>query len=97
MPPPFGNQIPIPIAGVDTPEIREKCPREVQLAQQAKTLTTELLREAKSIELSNLRRDKYFRVLATVVADGKDVGQTLIGAGLAVPYGGGMRTARWRA
>ncbi len=95
VPPPFGNEIPVRIAGIDTPEIRGRCIREIQLAQQAKGLANDLLRQAHTIELKDMRRDKYFRVLATVLADGKDVSRALIEARLAVPYHGGTKTAKW--
>jgi endonuclease YncB( thermonuclease family) len=53
------------------------------------------LNDAKRIELVDLRRDKYFRVLAGIRADGRDVARQLIEAGLAVPYAGGTKTANW--
>ena len=42
-----------------------------------------------------MRRDKYFRILAGIRADGRDVGRMLIEAGLAVQYDGGTKTANW--
>jgi endonuclease YncB( thermonuclease family) len=95
VPPPFGNQIPIRLAGIDTPEIHGKCNREKLLARQAQSLTSRLLSEAKQIELVDMRRDKYFRVLAGIRADGHDVARVLIEQGLAVPYAGGTKTANW--
>jgi len=97
VPPPFGNQIPIRLAGVDTPEIHGKCDREKLLARQAQAFTQRLLNEAKQIELVNMRRDKYFRVLAGIRVDGIDVARQLLEAGLAVPYDGGTKTANWCA
>ncbi|MDI3462121.1 MAG: hypothetical protein OJF50_000942 [Nitrospira sp.] len=95
VPPPFGNQIPIRLAGVDTPEIHGKCDREKLLARKAQAFTQGLLNEAKQVELVDMRRDKYFRVLAGIRADGRDVARQLIEAGLAVPYNGGTKTANW--
>jgi endonuclease YncB( thermonuclease family) len=95
VPPPFGNQIPIRLAGVDTPEVHGKCQREKALARQAQAVVTQLLSEAKQIELVDMRRDKYFRVLAGIRADGQDVARVLLQQGLAVPYGGGTKTAKW--
>jgi micrococcal nuclease len=54
-----------------------------------------VLTEAKQIELVDMRRDKYFRILAGIRADGQDLAQMLIKAGLAVPYDGGTKTAKW--
>lgn len=95
VPPPFGNQIPVRLAGIDTPEMHGKCAREKSLARQAQAVTTRLLSEAKQIELLDMRRDKYFRVLADIKADGKDIAQVLLTAGLAVPYTGGTKMAKW--
>jgi micrococcal nuclease len=95
VPAPFGNQIPIRLAGVDTPEIHGKCDREKRLARQAQLLTSRVLTQAKQIELVDMRRDKYFRVLAGIRADGRDVAKVLIEQGLAVPYSGGTKTANW--
>jgi endonuclease YncB( thermonuclease family) len=95
VPPPFGNRIPIRLAGVDTPEIHGKCEREKFLARQAQSLTSRLLSEAKQIEFVDMRRDKYFRVLAGILADGRDVATALVEQRLAIPYGGGTKTANW--
>jgi len=95
VPPPFGNRIPVRLAGIDTPEMHGKCDREKIMARQAKAVTEGLLNEAKQIELMDLRRDKYFRVLAGIRTDGRDVARQLIEAGLAVPYDGGTKTANW--
>jgi micrococcal nuclease len=95
VPPPFGNQIPIRLAGVDTPEMHGKCDRENLLARQAQAFTQGLLSAAKQVELVDMRRDKYFRVLAGIRVDGRDVAQQLIKAGLGVPYNGGTKTANW--
>jgi hypothetical protein len=39
--------------------------------------------------LVDMRRDKYFRVLAGIRGDGRDVTRQLIEAGLDIPYNGG--------
>lgn len=41
--------------------------------------------------LRNLRRDKYFRLLADVEADSGDIASALIERGLAKPYEGGRK------
>ena len=50
-----------------------------------------LLRAAGTITLSNPQRGKYFRIVATVLADGQDVALLLISAKLGRPYSGGKR------
>ena len=44
--------------------------------------------QAGRIDLVDVGRGKYFRVLASVVADGKDLSAILLAKGLAVRYGG---------
>jgi micrococcal nuclease len=95
IPAPFGNKIPIRLAGIDTPEMHGKCEREKVLARKAQAVTQQLLKEAKQIELLDMKRDKYFRVLAGIRADGQDVARVLIEKGLAIPYFGGTKTANW--
>lgn len=89
-----GERISVRVWGIDTPEMRGKCEQEKQLARKAKQHTVAMLRAADTIELVNLRRDKYFRLLAEVSVDGKDLGYSLITNNLARPYGGGKK-AGW--
>ncbi|MBF0108786.1 MAG: thermonuclease family protein [Magnetococcales bacterium] len=93
----FGEGIPVRVRGVDTPEIRAKCPEEKRMALEARERVRQLLENAKCITLRKTGRDKYFRIVARVVADGMDVGEMLIGAGLAVPYDGGRKNTDWCA
>ena len=77
--------------GIDTPELRGKCKAEKELARKAKQYTVTGLREAKKIELRDIQRGKYFRLLASVFVDGVSLGDLLIREGLAVPYDGGTK------
>ena len=52
------------------------------------------LREGKVIELRNMKRGKYFRIVAEVWIDGKSQGEELIELGLAKAYDGGKKV-RW--
>ncbi len=45
--------------------------------------------------LIDAERGKYFRIVARVQADGKDIGQSLIDRGMAVEYDGGKKTKEW--
>lgn len=87
----IGERIAIRVKGVDTPELRGKCQYEKELARKAKQHTVYLLRRANRIELQNIERGKYFRILADVVLDGNDLGESLIRNGLAVKYDGGAK------
>ena len=70
------------------------CDEEKALAVQAKALTNKLMVQAAKIELLEPKRDKYFRILARVMADGQEVAQELVKVGLARPYDGGKKQ-RW--
>jgi endonuclease YncB( thermonuclease family) len=91
----MGKRIGIRVSNVDTPEIRGKCPKEKVLAKKAKQITVAVLREAKTIELRNVTRGKYFRIVADVYADGQNLTKILINSGYAVPYDGGKKSKDW--
>ncbi len=57
-----------------------------------RNLAQRMLGQARRIDLLDAERGKYFRIVARVVADGKDVGQTLIDHNLAVRYNGEKKT-----
>lgn len=86
-----GERIGIRIYGIDTPEMRDKNPKIKALAQKAKQFAVSKLRGAKVIELRNMRRGKFFRIVAEVWVDGKDLGKMMIKEGLAKEYYGGTK------
>lgn len=90
-PPIVGERVSIRVNGVDAPEIRGKCESEKIAAQKAKQFTVEALRSAKIVELRNIERGKYFRILADVYADGNSLAEGLIKSGHARAYDGGKR------
>ena len=80
------------LMGFDTPELSGRCRSERRLAQDAKERLHRLLEDATDIELVNrAEQDRYGRVLAWLLIDGRDVGQVLISENLARPYDGGQR------
>lgn len=91
----IGYRIGVRINGIDTPEMRGQCQQEKELARQAKQLTVTQLRAAKKIELRNMKRGKYFRIVADVYVDGKSLGEMLIKRSMAVPYDGGHKGKDW--
>lgn len=93
-PPLFGDHITVRLAGIDTPAMKGTCEAEKAAARQAQAFTQELMVQAQRIELEEPRRDKYFHILARVMADGQEVAQELVKAGLAGPYDGGKK-GRW--
>lgn len=86
-----GQRVSIRVNGIDTPEMRGKCQSEKELARKAKQFAVQALRSAKRIELQNIQRGKYFRIVANVMLDGKSLGSALINANLAVAYDGGTK------
>ena len=87
----IGESMSIRINGIDTPELRGKCDKEKQLARLAKQFTVERLRAAKSVILKNIKRGKYFRLIADVYLDGVNLGDQLIKQGHAVRYQGNTK------
>ncbi|MDA7816848.1 thermonuclease family protein [Sulfurimonas sp.] len=57
------------VNGIDAPEIKGKYELEKVLALKAKKQTVFMLRGAKVIELRNMKRGKYFRIVADVFVD----------------------------
>jgi endonuclease YncB( thermonuclease family) len=91
----IGERIGIRVSGVDTPEMRGQCQQEKDLARQAKQFTVSFLRNAQRIELRNVKRGKYFRIVADVYGDDKSLTSALIAARLGVPYDGGSKAKDW--
>ncbi|MBH0010808.1 thermonuclease family protein [Pseudoalteromonas sp. NZS100_1] len=91
----IGESISIRVAGVGTPEMRGKRKQEKDLARQAKQVTVEALRSAKVIELRNTKRGKYFRIVADVYVDDKNLTDILISSGLGVVYESGTKAKDW--
>ncbi len=90
-PPIAGERIGIRINGIDTPEMRDNSPAVKALARKAKQYAVQRLREGSQIVLRNMKRGKYFRIVADVYVDGCSLGEELITAGLAKPYDGGKK------
>lgn len=89
----FGEHVRIRVAGIDAPEISstKKCERE--LAEKVKKKVHDMLASAKRVDLVNPKRDKYFRILADVVADGVSIGETLLEKGWAIQYHGEAKSS----
>ena len=90
-PPIVGEHIGVRVNGVDTPEMKGDCEKEIALARKAKQFTVTFLRSAKTIQLKRIARDKYFRIGADVYANGRSLAGELIKAGLGYEYYGGQK------
>ncbi|HIF70239.1 MAG TPA: hypothetical protein EYQ29_13225 [Candidatus Lambdaproteobacteria bacterium] len=84
----FGNEIGIRVRGIDTLEIRVKYPFEKQKVKEIKTLIEGILNRANEITLHDIEREKYFRIVASVIVDGQNLSDLLLAKKLAVPYDG---------
>jgi len=89
----IGEEIGVRIYGVDAPEIKGKTEYEKKKAVEAREYVRARLNEGKKIELRNIRRDKYFRILAEVwiyipKQGWINLSQELIEKGFAKPYFG---------
>ncbi len=91
----IGERISIRVSGVDTPELRGKCEKEKLLARRAKQHTVAMLRAGNVIQLENIQRGKYFRIVADVYVDGESLSQSLIDANLGVAYFGSTKAKDW--
>lgn len=87
------TDMPIRVRGVDTPEIKGRCPSEREKAIAARDFTRSML-EGGTVTLSDLERGKYFRIVADVEVGGHNLARELIDAGHGRTYDGGKR-AGW--
>ena len=94
MPPLLGEDIPVRVRGIDTPEMKDTRPEIHALAVQARDMVRGWCPVGSMVELRGVGRDKYFRIDATPVCGGVDVAAELVKAGLAHgDYRGGTKEA----
>lgn len=97
----IGERIPVRIEGIQAPERRSRCDteaekaRERQLAADARIYLVERLRGADEIELRNIERGSFYRIIAEVWADGEDIGEEMLAEGHALPYVEGQGGKAW--
>lgn len=87
----FGHEISVRVNGIDAPEIKSDDACEKQVAKQARDSLRKLIRSGQKVNLVELSRDKYFRVLADIQVDGQSVRQFMLDNNLAIPYDGGHK------
>lgn len=79
------------LVNIDTPETgsRARCDAERALGDRATEAARTLVAHARRLEFRPTGRiDRYGRTIAFVLIDGRDMGETLIGEGLARPWRG---------
>jgi endonuclease YncB( thermonuclease family) len=89
-------QMSVRVRGVDTPEMRGKCPMEKELASKARDYARQSLKHAQKVEFCEPEWGRYGgRVVASVRIDGRALDQELINNGLARAYDGKTKRAPW--
>jgi endonuclease YncB( thermonuclease family) len=95
----FGSER-IRILNIDAPEsYQPNCEKELVAGLKAKERLAQLVR-AGMVSVQREGKDRYGRTLARLSVDGRDIGETLIREGFALPWQEGAsakqaRTARW--
>tara|TARA_Y100001970_G_C13827962_1_gene648257 strand:+ start:190 stop:714 length:525 start_codon:yes stop_codon:yes gene_type:complete len=74
----LGKNAQVRVFGIDTPEIRTKDKCEKKLAREGKYVVRRMLKKAKVIHLTNVKKGKYFRILADVLIDGVSLSKFLL-------------------
>ena len=91
----LGDKIGVRLARCDAPEVSTKCEAEKAAADEARDALVERLRQATVIDLREVERGTYFRLVAEVIADGENLSDVLLARGLAWPYDGGTRERKF--
>jgi endonuclease YncB( thermonuclease family) len=91
----IGKAIEIRCQHYDAPEINDHRPAVLKLAQLGRAFVQKQLQSAGVVTLANLKRDKYFRLLADVLVDGQPLAGMMLAARLAHPYEGGTKDEDW--
>ena len=84
----FGSKLGVRVYGVDTPEIKGPYKRE---AIKARDYVRSVCKVGSTAHLSNIRRDKYFRLDADIECGGVNVGQELLKRKMGKLYFGGKK------
>jgi len=87
----IGKEVIIRIKGIDAPEMKGKCEKESLMAKLARQHTVNLINNAFRVDLKNIQRDQYFRILADVYVDRINLGDSLVAQKFAVRYAGGKK------
>lgn len=88
----LGRSISVRVGGIDTAEIKGKSRCEKRMAKLSRDFVGKLLRRAKRVDLDNIQRGKYFRIVADVKLDGESLSESLIKYNLATSYDGGTKS-----
>ena len=85
------NKIGVQLARGDAHEQRTRYQAEKEAGREARAVLVERLSHAKALDLREVTRGKYFRLVTEVIADGENMSDLLLELGLARRYDGGKR------
>lgn len=94
----FGRLVSVRLNGIDTPEKRTRnvCEKALSIIAQRYLRYRILKSKSGTIELRDIQRGKYFRVVAEVWVNGRNVNQDMIARNMAVAYSGDTKpTIDW--
>jgi endonuclease YncB( thermonuclease family) len=92
LPPIVGENIPVRVNGIDTPDLTGGRRETRELAFGGRQTVIAEFKAAKVIKLKNMRRDPgAFRIIADVEVDGRNLAKILLDGGYAKSYTGGTR------
>ena len=86
-----GKNIRIRIKGIDAPEIKGKCQTEIDLAIMARDYLRNAINQSSQIELRNIERGKYFRIVGELYIDGENISKDLMKKNIVYQYTGGKK------
>jgi len=87
----IGKNIRIRLKGIDTPEIKGKCQKEIDLAIMARDYLKTTINKSNQIELRNIERGKYFRIVGDLYLDNTNISELMIKRKLGYKYLGGRK------
>jgi len=90
-----GKRIGVRVNGIDAPERRDKNEKVKALAAEARMFVVQTLKDSEVVELRNMQRGKYFRIVTDVYVDGQNLGDMLVDKKLAKKYDGKGKRPTW--
>jgi endonuclease YncB( thermonuclease family) len=87
----IGKNIRIRLKGIDAPEIKGMCQKEIDLAIMARDYLRNAINQSSRIELRNIERGKYFRIVGELYIDGENISNNLLKRKLAYYYNGAKK------
>jgi len=85
------KSIGIRIKGIDTPEIKTKNLEEKKQGIRSREALKKYINDANKIIFKDIERDKYFRLLAKLEINGRDIAEIMINEGFGKEYYGGKK------